>query len=220
MSPRLESALASAYNLGSALFHIAGNPAMVEDPSFQDLLERVRARDEQAAAELVRRFEPAIRVAVRVRLTDPRLRRQIDSMDICQSVLANFFVRAASGQFELERSEQLVNLLVTMARNRLINEAAKHRAARRDQRRMQTGEMDEAALADSEPTPSVVVANRELLDEARGRLTEEERRIADQRAQGRSWAEIAAETGEKPDALRMRFTRALDRVAQELGLEE
>jgi RNA polymerase sigma-70 factor (ECF subfamily) len=193
---------------------------MSEDASFRDLLERVRARDEQAAAELVRRFEPAIRVAVRVRLTDPRLRRQFDSMDICQSVLANFFVRAASGQFELERSEQLVNLLVTMARNRLINEVGKHRAARRDQRRVQTGEVDEAAFADPEPTPSVVVANRELLDEARGRLTEEERHIADQRAQGRAWADIAAQTGEKPDALRMRFTRAMDRVAQELGLEE
>jgi RNA polymerase sigma-70 factor (ECF subfamily) len=193
---------------------------MAEDASFRDLLERVRARDEQAAAELVRRFEPAIRVAVRVRLTDPRLRRQFDSMDICQSVLANFFVRAASGQFELERSEQLVNLLVTMARNRLINEAAKHRAARRDQRRVQAGEVDQAALADSEPTPSVVVANRELLDEARNRLTEEERRIADQRALGRAWADIAAETREKPDALRMRFARALDRIAQELGLEE
>jgi RNA polymerase sigma-70 factor (ECF subfamily) len=141
-------------------------------------------------------------------------------MDICQSVLANFFVRAASGQFELERSEQLVNLLVTMARNRLINEVGKHRAARRDQRRVQTGEVDEAAFADPEPTPSVVVANRELLDEARGRLTEEERHIADQRAQGRAWADIAAQTGEKPDALRMRFTRAMDRVAQELGLEE
>ena len=30
-------------------------------------------------------------------------------------------MRAASGQFDLERSEQLLNLLVTMARNRLVN---------------------------------------------------------------------------------------------------
>ncbi len=192
---------------------------MSEDDSFRDLLRRVRARDEQAAAELVRRYEPAIRLAVRVRLSDPGLRRLFDSLDICQSVLANFFVRAASGQFELDRAEQLVNLLVTMARNRLVNEALKQKAARRDQRRIDRG-ADAADLAAPVPSPSQVVANQELLQEVRRRLSDQERFVADQRALGRAWAEIAAQTGESPDALRMRFTRALDRVAHELGLEE
>src|SRR5262245_23610315 len=55
-------------------------------PSFDELMRRVRAGDEQAAADLVRRYEPAIRRAVRVRLRDPQLRRLLDSIDICQSV--------------------------------------------------------------------------------------------------------------------------------------
>jgi hypothetical protein len=38
-------------------------------------------------------------------LTDARLRREIDSADICQAVLANFFVRVAAGQFEIETPE-------------------------------------------------------------------------------------------------------------------
>jgi RNA polymerase sigma-70 factor (ECF subfamily) len=180
----------------------------------------VRAGDEQAAAQLVQQYEPAIRLAVRVRLTDAHLRRLFDSMDVCQSVLAKFFVRAASGDFELERADQLLKLLTTMARNRLINEALKHRAARRDQRRVQQGEWDDDQVAGRDATPSQVVGHRELLQEARKRLTEEERRIADQRAQGRPWAEIASELGDTPDALRVRFSRAMDRVAQELGLEE
>jgi DNA-directed RNA polymerase specialized sigma24 family protein len=192
---------------------------MAEDLSFHDLLRRVRERDEQAAAELVRRYEPTIRLAVRVRLTDPHLRRLLDSLDICQSILANFFVRAAAGQFELERSEQLVKLLVTMARNHLVNQALKHRAARRDQRRLQPGPADEAALVDPGPSPSQVVANQELLEEVRRRLTEQERYLAEQRALGRTWAEIAAAVGERADALRMQYTRALDRVVRELGLE-
>ena len=70
---------------------------MSEDMSFVDLMRRVRAGDEQASAELVRRYEPAIRVAIHVRLNDSGLRRLLDSMDICQSVLGNFFARAASG---------------------------------------------------------------------------------------------------------------------------
>jgi RNA polymerase sigma-70 factor (ECF subfamily) len=192
---------------------------MSEDDSFRDLLRRVRARDEEAAAELVRRYEPAIRLAVRVRLGDPHLRRLFDSLDICQSVLANFFVRAVSGQFELDRAEQLVNLLVTMARNRLVNEALKQKAARRDQRRIEPGANADDVAAPA-PSPSQVVANQELLHEVRRRLSEQERYVADQRALGRGWAEIAAEIGETPDAVRMRFTRALDRVAGELGLDE
>jgi hypothetical protein len=73
---------------------------MSSDISFRDLIRRVRAGDAGACTELVRRYEPAIRVAVPVRLTDPALRRVLDTMDVCQSVLANFFARPALSQFE------------------------------------------------------------------------------------------------------------------------
>jgi len=43
---------------------------------------------------------------------------------------------------------------------------------------------------------------------------------ADQRAQGRSWTEIAEQAGGAPDALRMQLLRAIDRVSRELRLEE
>jgi DNA-directed RNA polymerase specialized sigma24 family protein len=65
-----------------------------------------------------------------------------------------------------------------------------------------------------------VVAHRELLQAFRSRLSAEERQLADWRDSGRSWAEIAAEVGDKPDTLRSRLTRALDRVSRELQLEE
>ena len=83
------------------------DPVMADDNTFADFLRRVRAGDEQAAAELVRRYESAVRVEVRMRLADSRLRRVLDSMDLCQSVLASFFIRAAAGQYDLERPEQL-----------------------------------------------------------------------------------------------------------------
>jgi len=141
-------------------------------------------------------------------------------MDICQSVLANFFVRVASGQFELETADQLVKLLVTMARNKLTNYALQQRAARRDQRRVEKAIGNESELVDPRPSPSRVVVNKELLQECRRRLSEEERQLADLRASGRSWDEIAGEVGVKPDTVRSRLTRALDRVAHELRLEE
>ena len=76
----------------------------------------------------MRRYEPAIRLAVHVRLTDPGLRRLLDSMDICQSVLASFFLRAASGEYDIADPGQLLQLLSAMARNKLAHQIRKHRA--------------------------------------------------------------------------------------------
>jgi RNA polymerase sigma-70 factor (ECF subfamily) len=89
---------------------------MPEQPSFADLMQRVRAGEGGAAAELVRQYEPVIRRVVRFRLT-PRLRRLCDSMDICQAVLGKFFVQAALGRFELNSPDDLVRLLSTMTRD-------------------------------------------------------------------------------------------------------
>src|SRR4051794_18904956 len=106
---------------------------MADDNTFADFLQRIRAGDEQAATELVHRYESAVRVEVRMRLADSRLRQVLDSMDLCQSVLASFFVRAAAGQYALDRPEQLVRLLVTIARNKVAGEARRQHAQRRDQ---------------------------------------------------------------------------------------
>jgi DNA-binding CsgD family transcriptional regulator len=65
-----------------------------------------------------------------------------------------------------------------------------------------------------------VAAGRELLSAFRQRLTEEERQLADLRGQGYDWAEIAARVGGTPQARRKQLTRAADRVAQQLGLDE
>src|SRR5262249_53784387 len=146
---------------------------------------------QEAAATLVRTFEPEIRRVVRLRLTDPRHRRLIDSSDICQSVLANFFVRAAAGQFELESPEQLLKLLVTMAKNRLFNHIERHAARRRSVPRQVAGDEALFAVADDQPTPSRVVAGAELLRRVRDQLTEDERRLYDLRSENRNWAEIA-----------------------------
>ena len=189
------------------------------EASFIDLVTRVRAGDEQAAAELLRRYEPHVRRVVRVRLTSPALRRQMDTTDICQSVMADFFVRAALGQFEFEQPEQLIKLLATMARNKIVNHAHKQQAARRDVRRLERASIDEMSAPGREETPSEIVAGRELLAKFQSRLSDEERYVADQRADGRPWSEIAAELGTNVDAVRKRLARALDRVSQELGLE-
>ena len=192
---------------------------MSEEESFRELIHRVRAGDEAAATELVRLYEPTIRVIVRRRLTDAGLRRLLDSMDICQSVLASFFVRAAAGQYELDQPDHLLKLLASMTRNKLVSAARKQNAARRDKNRDAGIGLDANTVVDPAVTPSEFVANRDLLEQVRSRLSGEERQLVEQRALGRNWTEMAVEMGGTPDELRMRLTRAIERVTRELGLD-
>jgi hypothetical protein len=67
--------------------------------------------------------------------------------------------------------------------------------------------------------PSACLAGRELLEEVRRRLNDDERRLADGRAEGHDWAVIAAQVGGTAEARRKQLARALDRVAGELGLD-
>jgi RNA polymerase sigma factor (sigma-70 family) len=196
----------------------AGRLPPGDDP-FADFVRRIRAGDAGAAAELVRRYEAAVRLEVRVRLRNSRLRRVLESMDVVQSVLASFFVRAAAGQYDLDRPEQLLRLLVAIARNKVADQARKERAQCRDNRRVE--EVDPAAVevVAGGGSPSQEVAGAELLREFRRLLSAEERQLAELRAQDRGWADIAAELGGTPEGRRMQLTRAVDRVARQLGLE-
>jgi RNA polymerase sigma-70 factor (ECF subfamily) len=189
-------------------------------PNFRSLIARVRAGDEAAAVELVRRYEPTIRRVARVRLGDAGLQRLFDSMDVSQSVFGSFFVRAALGQYDLEAPEQLLKLLVAMSQKKVIDLAREAKAARRDIRRNKGGTPEERECATPEPTPSQEVSAREMLEEFRRRLSAEERELAEQRAAGRDWAEIAAACGGTAEALRKQLRRAVDRVAAELGMDE
>jgi RNA polymerase sigma-70 factor (ECF subfamily) len=192
---------------------------MADATPFPELIRRVRAGDSLAAEEMVRQYEPQLRLEVRLRLRDPRLRRLLDEGDVCQSVLLSFFVRARLGQYDVAGPGELMRLLAGMARNKVAAQARKHGAARRDFRRAEALAGADAAPA-ADATPSQVVAGEELLREFRARLGDEERRIAELRADGHGWAEVAAEMGGAADARRMQLQRAIGRVARELGLEE
>lgn len=184
-------------------------------PTFAEWIQRVRVGDVDAASELVRHYERAVRIAVRVRLTDPRLRRQFDSQDICQSVMASFFVRAAAGEFELDSPQQLVALLTTMGRNKLLMQVRHHTAQRRGAGLPQG---EPPSVADPQPGPEQVVAARDLLATLLGRLGNDERLLAERRARGQTWAEIAADLGGTPQGHRMKLSRAIEDLAPGLGL--
>lgn len=192
---------------------------MSHEQSFVDLIHLVRKGSQEAATELVSRYESVIRRAVRLRLQDARLGAALDSMDIAQAVFASFFVRAAAGQYELATPAQLVNLLVTMARNKLASQVRKEQRERRDYRRS-AAETTIGEVASSAPGPGQQLAAQELLHRVYQSLTPEELKLVELRNQRQSWDDIAGQVGGNAVVLRKKLSRALDRITRDLGLEE
>jgi RNA polymerase sigma factor (sigma-70 family) len=192
---------------------------MCTPTTFQELMVGVLRHDSEATTVMVQRYGPAILREVRMMLlTRSHLRRTIDSEDVVQSVLANFFLRLDLGELDLENPEQLVALLREMARNRVRDKVRHRRALRRDGAREQYGTQALEEAACDEPTPSQIVVYEELLGKARDMLTSHERAIAELRRAHAGWEQIARELHESPEALRKQYSRAVDRVVKELGL--
>jgi DNA-directed RNA polymerase specialized sigma24 family protein len=191
-----------------------------EQGEFRELWARVRVGDEEAAAELVRRYGPVIRSVIRVRLRGSRLRRYFDSMDVYQSVLCKFFVRAAEGHFELDGPQQLIRLFTTMSKNAFIDRLRREQAG--------IGKLttagDDALLWESDPRadtrPGEALARKDLVERISRMLSESVLELAGPWSEGRSWPEIGEARGEAPDALRMKFSRALKRVRGELARDD
>ena len=193
---------------------------MSESAAFPDFIRRIRAGDDQAARELVERYEPVIRCEVRLLLRDPRLYSRFDWTDICQSVLASFFMRTAAGEYDLGSTAQLLKLLVNMARNKLISAARREYTQRRDvRRRPGRGDPPLEEIADRRQQPADELANRDLLSRIYDRLSSEELEISKLRSGGAAWEEVATAMGGTSQGRRMQFARAMDRVAEQLGIE-
>ena len=184
------------------------------------LLDRIRAGNQQAATELVRRYEPALRRAVRLRLRNRQLRRLLDSSDICQAVLLRFFVRVATGRYDLGTPEQVLKLLATMARTQVVNEALRQQAAKRDCRRLAEARAEERDTPAPGSSPSDHAAAAELLEKARHLLAPDEWQLLQLRKEGLEWAEIARQLGGTAEGLRKQLARAVARVTRALGLAE
>jgi DNA-directed RNA polymerase specialized sigma24 family protein len=184
-----------------------------------ELLRRVRLGEPDAARELVAQYAIDIRIAVRARLSDPALRQQFDSMDICQCVLASFFVRAAAGQYDLHEPGQLVGLLTRMAQNKLAMHSRSHHQQRRDVRRVKSINDFVSAPSDNSPGPDRQAIDRDLLKRAYELMEPDVRQMADGRVEGANWETIAAQLGGTADARRKQFLRAMDQIAQTLEIE-
>jgi RNA polymerase sigma factor (sigma-70 family) len=182
-------------------------------------ITEIKLGNQTAAAQLVRHYEPEVRRFVRFRLTDPRLRRLFDSIDICQSVMARFFNHIQTDCISVEHPLQLLKLLTTMARNSLIDHARKARVRQRISGF--DGDPEQILnLKDPVVAPSDQIERADLVSLIRKSLRPDEQNILDKWMLGHGWEALSVEFACEPDAIRKKLTRAIDRAANELGLLE
>jgi RNA polymerase sigma-70 factor (ECF subfamily) len=181
-------------------------------------LARIQAGDDEAARELLARYEAEVRLVVRRQL--PRLlRSRFDSLDFLQSVWGSFFRRVKTGPAEFEDSRHLVAFLARAAKNKVIDEYRRAGSRKGDMNREEPlwGDHDRPKeLAAANDTPSELVQAREAFSRLRAMVPEERRSVLDLRAQGLSSREIGDQLGISERTVQ-RVLEDLRRKAEEEG---
>ena len=108
--------------------------AVSEAPSFDVCLARLRAGDEEAAAQVFHRFAHRLIGLARSRL-DRLLRQKVDPEDVLQSVFQSFFAKSTEGHFELRDWDSLWAILTVITLRKCGRHLKHFLAARRDVRR-------------------------------------------------------------------------------------
>jgi RNA polymerase sigma factor (sigma-70 family) len=176
-----------------------GEPTLDEGSDIAAFLERIQSGDEDAARDLLKRYEAEVRLVVRRQL--PRLlRSRFDSLDFLQSVWGSFFrrVRGKHGPSEFEDSRHLVAFLARAAKNKVIDEYRRAASRKQDMHREEplwgdgghpkdvSGEVD---------SPSEVAQAHEVFERLRSLLPEDRRSILELKAEGLSSRDIGEKLG-------------------------
>jgi DNA-directed RNA polymerase specialized sigma24 family protein len=179
---------------------------MSVESDFQELIMRVRAQDNDACAELLRCYGPTLQRIARVRLQSYGLQWLVNPSDVIQSVMALFFVRAAEGKYVLDEPAHYQKLMATMVDYKVNDHRKKQDALKRGRGRP-VGDLSLEPV-DQQPTPSEVVAGKELYEKVWSGLSDQDQELVrfvlwDML----SWHEIGARLGLSHEAARKRFER-------------
>jgi RNA polymerase sigma-70 factor (ECF subfamily) len=190
---------------------------MAADQSFTDLMDRLNAGDDSAAAEIFHRFAHRLIGLARTRL-DRLLQSKVDPEDVMQSVYRSFFRRHLESHYDLDGWDGLWGMLTVITLRKCGHRGEYFRAARRDVRRETTTtntvdqpELEFACLA-RDPTPSHAARLAETVEQVMRSLEGRERDIFALSLQGCTAVEISEQVGRTERTVQ----RVLKRVREQL----
>jgi hypothetical protein len=189
-------------------------------PEVQQFLETLRKGNPEAVEALLRQIDPFLRRVIRQRLIDGRLRRILDTTDVYHSIVRDFLARPASSSADPER--QIVGAATQSkapaALGAYLAAAVHHKIqtrARKEKRN--AGSLPQEWSGDlAGISPSQQIAEQDFQECIRARLSDDKRQLFDLKMQGFGWSEIAERIGDRPDALRMRLTRAVAAILSDM----
>lgn len=131
---------------------------MADRTSVTDLIERWQTGDDAAATELFERYRQPLLARVNAGL-GAELRRQVEPADILLSVFTSFFRRSRDGEYPIDSTTSLWNLLRTITLNKIRHQAEHHNAQKRDiGREISLNDLDAMVEpAANGPTPDAIV---------------------------------------------------------------
>jgi DNA-directed RNA polymerase specialized sigma24 family protein len=186
---------------------------------FLDPIRRIRSGDQAASAELVRRFEPLIQRVVRIRMRQrgdyDRLRHDVGSSDVCQSVFRSLFRGLSENRYQLDQPSDLERLLQVMIR---FNVATKARRSGVKLREL-CDDFEQQGWIDSSPRPDREVDLQDLIEAIQEQFSGEEIELLTPWLDGESWATVAQKNGTTADAARVRVARAVRRVRDKMSAD-
>lgn len=175
-------------------------PAVRSDAS---LLRELRGGANEAATQLFLRYAQRLQKLADVSISS-NLARRVDADDVVQSVFRTFFRRAAAGEYEVPAGEDLWNLFLVIALNKVREGARQHHAAKRDVRK--TADIEKLPIPPAFDEDGLRVLHQ-TIDEILAPLPESQREIVRLRIAGHEVTEIAAAT--------QRAKRSVERILHE-----
>jgi RNA polymerase sigma-70 factor (ECF subfamily) len=177
------------------------------DGSDHSLLRRFRSGEEDAATALYLRYARRLQMLARKQIS-PALSTRFDPEDVVQSVFRTFFRRAKTGCYDVPEGEELWQLLLVLALNKVRSLAVHHRAVKRDAAAtVPTEPQTLSQLAGDGGNEQSMSILQMVIDELLDDFSPSGREIVTLRIDGHRVQEIAEQTG--------RSKRTVERILQD-----
>jgi RNA polymerase sigma-70 factor, ECF subfamily len=162
--------------------------------NLSDLLPGLPAGDERAARAVFEQYASRL-VRLAAKHLNQKLAARVGPEDIVQSVFRTFFRRNAEGEFRIDGSDQLWQLLVRITVLKVRAKARHHTADKRDAGTEQGIDPDRFDAVGREPGPAEAAELVDQIDTLLSGLPELYGRLLGLRLQGRTVTETAEELG-------------------------
>lgn len=174
------------------------------------LIDRFRNGEQDAATQLYLRYAARLQSWASSQ-TSTAYKSRFDEEDVVQSVFRTLFRRVSEGLYDVPPGEELWQLLLVIALNKIRKLANYHRAQKRDIGKTQGSDaLELVRFSNRSADETALHVLQNVLDELFGDMSETHRKVVELRIEGHKTDDIAERTG--------RSSRTIERVLQSFRL--